>query len=276
MASFEVADCPTGLPLTEANEGGGRVQGATLTLTVRNKTERPRGARVGIELEGAAKPDWFAFDGAPATSPREIGRDFAPKGTTTVRLNIRVPAGETPAKHIFRVRVTAEDDPDNDVELSPNVAFEVAAWALPAAPPKRESFPWWAIVVAAVLLLVVIGAVVYLVWFRSPPVGPPPPVQGYVLQCKGGPGMQVTTGDDGALSITFVPTATGTGSVPPEPGQCGWVDRGFSPGEPAVLSVVRAVVGSDQLPATIQAGQAFQVTGYNNNTGAMVVTKIGP
>jgi hypothetical protein len=271
MASFEIADCPTELPLTEAPGSEGNVQTGTLTLTVRNQTERPRSARIGVELEGAAKPDWFAFEGATPTSPREIERDFTPKGTATIRVAIRVPAGEAPAKHVFHVRATAEDDPDNDVATGPNVAFEIAPWTAPP-PPKPSGFPWWAIAVAAVLVLVVAAAVAYLIWFRG---GPPPEVQGYVLRCQGGPTMQVLTGEDGSLHVNFVPTTQGTGSVPPQAGQCGWIDRGFGAGEPAVLVVVREVVGSSGLPRTIRAGEAFQVTAYNDGHGSMIVTKIG-
>ncbi len=56
MASFEIADCPTKLPLTEAAEAGGRAQKGALTLTVRNRTERTRTGRMAIAQQGAAKP----------------------------------------------------------------------------------------------------------------------------------------------------------------------------------------------------------------------------
>ncbi len=160
MPSFEIADCPTRLPMTETSEGGAPVQKGTLTLTVRNQTDRLRGGRITIEPQDTVQPAWFAFDGATPTSPQEIERDFDAKGSATVRVNLSVPRGEAPASHVFRVRVTAEDDPDNDFTSGPNVAFEVAAWK--EAPPPREKFPWWAIAVAAVLVLVVGGAVAYL------------------------------------------------------------------------------------------------------------------
>src|SRR5262245_58213958 len=119
MASFEIADCPTKVPLTEKAEAGGRIQAGTLTLTVRNQTQRTRTARITIEPEGSAKPAWFTFDGAPATNAREIERDFDAKGNATLRVNVSVPAGEAPGTFVFRVRATAEDDPDNDSTVGP-------------------------------------------------------------------------------------------------------------------------------------------------------------
>src|SRR5262245_26909276 len=102
MPSFEIADCLTTVPLTEAAHGAGRVQGGTLTLTVRNQTQRARVGRITIDPEGKAKPTWFAFDGAASTNPREIERDFDAKGSATVRVNISVPLGEAPGAHVFR------------------------------------------------------------------------------------------------------------------------------------------------------------------------------
>jgi hypothetical protein len=172
MPSFEIADCPTKLPLTEKAEAGGRVQTGALTLTVRNQTQRARTARITIELEGAAKPAWFVFDGASPTNAREIERDFDPKGNATIRVNISVPLGEAPGTHVFRVRATAEDDPDNDFTVGPNVAVDVVSWAV-APPPPPSKFPWWAIAIAAVLVLAVGGAVIYLIVRPAGPVVPP-------------------------------------------------------------------------------------------------------
>jgi hypothetical protein len=160
MPSFEIADCATSVQLTQAVQGTDRVQKGSLTLTVRNKTERARVGRITIESEGAVKPAWFAFDGAAPTNPREIERDFDAKSSTTFRVNIGVPSGGAPGPHVFRVRATAEDDPDNDFTVGPNVGFSVPASM--AEPQRREKFPWWAIAVAGVMLLVVVGTVIWL------------------------------------------------------------------------------------------------------------------
>jgi hypothetical protein len=160
MPSFEIADCPTRLTVTEATEVDQRVQKGTLTVTIRNKTERARIGRVSVETEGAAKPNWFSFDGALPTSPRELERDFAAKGSETVRLNLVVPVGEAPGDHLIRVRVTAEDDPDEDFTIGPNVAFALVPPK--QAPPQRDKFPWWAIAVAAMLALIVLGGGLYM------------------------------------------------------------------------------------------------------------------
>jgi hypothetical protein len=170
MPSFEFADCPTRLDVAEATQGGERIQKGTLALTVRNRTERSRIGRITIEAGGAAKPDWFSFEGALPTNPREIERDFAAKGTETIRANLQVPSGAPAGSHVFRVRVTAEDDPDNDFTISPNVAFDVAASA--PAPQPKENFPWWAIAVAAALVLIIGGVALYMLMTPGGPKVP--------------------------------------------------------------------------------------------------------
>lgn len=160
MPSFDFADCPTRIDVAEATQGSERVQKGTLTLTVRNRTERSRTGRITIETEGAAKPEWFSFEGSLPTSRGEIERDFAAKGTETIRANLQVPAGAPAGSFVFRVRVTAEDDPDNDFTVSPNVAFDVTAST--PAPQPREKFPWWAIAVAVLLVLIVGGGALFM------------------------------------------------------------------------------------------------------------------
>src|SRR4029079_10893788 len=99
------------------------------------------------------------------TSPREIERDFEPKASQTHRVNIAVPAGAAPGPQLLNVRVTAEDDPDNDSVVGRSVGFDIAKWA--EAPVSRTSFPWWAIAVAAAVVLIVGGVVGRLIF------GPP-------------------------------------------------------------------------------------------------------
>jgi hypothetical protein len=169
MASFEIADCITRLPIVEA-QGADHVQRGTLTITLRNLTDRRRGARVTVETTEGAKPAWFAFKDAPATSQREIERDFEARASITVKVDVTIPAGEPPANHVFRLRVTDEDDPDNDFVVGPNVAFSIAPWT--TAPPPRAAFPWWAVAVAAGLVLVVGGATGYLLLRPTGPVVP--------------------------------------------------------------------------------------------------------
>jgi hypothetical protein len=169
MASFETADCPTKLALAEQDKAGKKVQTGTLTLTVRNATERQRTARIKVEPDSGAKPDWFAIQGAPATSPGEIEQDFAAKGSQTVRVNVTVPTGEAPKTCLLRVVVMEESDPGNDFVKSPDVAFDIKAWSVPK-PPNGKHIPWWVFAAAAVVLLAVVGGVLAIVFSQG---GPP-------------------------------------------------------------------------------------------------------
>ncbi|MBR0748765.1 ricin-type beta-trefoil lectin domain protein [Bradyrhizobium japonicum] len=162
MLSFEVADCPVRVNVAETYAGNERVQKGSLILTVRNKTQRARAGRLSIHGQGATKPEWLSFEGALPTSPREIERDFKVAGSETVQVNLLVPGNAPTGAHLFNVRITAEDDPDNDFVVSPNVTFDVVEWT--QAPPRPERFPWWAVAIAAVLLLLVAGALTWLLW----------------------------------------------------------------------------------------------------------------
>jgi hypothetical protein len=169
MTSFEIADCPTRLSMAETSQGADRIQKGTLTLTVRNNSARSRAGRVAIETQGTAKPDWFSIEGALPTSPREVEREFQAKASETIRVTIQVSDAGPAGSHLFRVRATAEDDPDDDFTVGPNVAFEVAA---AAAPQPKPQFPWWAGAIAAALVLLLVGGMAYVVFV---PVGPKVP-----------------------------------------------------------------------------------------------------
>ncbi len=165
MTSFEIADCPTSVTLAETADGAEKVQKGSLTLTVRNRLDRGRTARIGVDPAEGAKAEWFCFEGAPATSPRELERDFQGKGSATLRLVVRVPKGEAPGSHVVRVRVTAEDDPDNDFTVGPNVAFEVKAWQAEPAPPPPDKWPWWLPYAAAAMVVLVAGIAGYFLFW---------------------------------------------------------------------------------------------------------------
>ena len=124
--------------------------------------------------------------------------------------------------------------------------------------------------------------------------------QSYVLTCRGGGDMVAVAGQRVSnphvfVEITFKPGTAGAGVRAPDPGQCTWIDRGFRPGEPAKLlfddpgvawtqTVCRAggcrlntpSAPARQLISWVLNAQPFQVHAYNNNSGQMVVTKVGP
>ncbi|MCP3971984.1 MAG: hypothetical protein GY717_17005 [Rhodobacteraceae bacterium] len=122
----------------------------------------------------------------------------------------------------------------------------------------------------------------------------------YVMTCRSGGDMSAVAGQRVSnphvfVEITFQPGTAGAGVQAPDPGQCTWIDRGFRPGEPNKMiyddhavawtqTVCRAggcgvntpSSGARQLIGWVRNGQPFQVHVYNNNSGHMVVTKIGP
>lgn len=164
MPSFEFADCPTRVDLTVAADT--QAQSGTLNSTIRNVTAQRQTGRIRVEALGDAKPDWFSLVGAPSTSPREIEQDFAPNGTLTVQVAVKVPPKTPAGVRTFRLHVNSEAVPDTDFADGPAVSIEVAPWVEPAAPAKAK-LPWWAFAAAGAFVAVVLGVVGWLAWPSS-------------------------------------------------------------------------------------------------------------
>lgn len=97
--------------------------------------------------------------------------------------------------------------------------------------------------------------------------------QSYPMICKGGGAMQARILADASIQLRFAP---GNTAGEAEAGQCTWIDRGFRAGEPNILSLPRDRRGMDYLLNGMLSGDRFYLHGYNNGSGAMVVTRIGP
>lgn len=97
--------------------------------------------------------------------------------------------------------------------------------------------------------------------------------QSYPMICKGGGAMQVRILADASIQLKFAP---GNAAGEAQAGQCTWIDRGFRPGEPNILSLRGDRRGMDYLLNGMLSGDRFYLHGYNNGSGAMVVTRIGP
>lgn len=129
----------------------------------------------------------------------------------------------------------------------------------------------------------------------------------YTLWCRGGGAMQMVVGTNAVdgrastwLRFHFTPMSTAaTSATPPGPGQCSWLDRPLSRGEPQlVMLTVRDVFavstidggrlnaidfngsGAEAAKATAlwrayQAGADFRVQIYNTGAGYMNVTDVG-
>lgn len=163
MPSFKIADCPTSLTTTAGADG--RVAEGKLSLTVRNGSDRLQTARITIESTDGADPSWFAIDGAPPTRPHWLECDFEPNTTQTLGVSVKAPRQAEQKTYTFRVKATAEADPDNDYAESPVVSLVVPALDVEPPPPP---FKWWKVAAAAAVVLVIgIGA-----WYALRPTAP--------------------------------------------------------------------------------------------------------
>ena len=98
--------------------------------------------------------------------------------------------------------------------------------------------------------------------------------ESFPMVCRGGGGMRADILANGAMRVFFIPAAEGANSAPPGPGQCTFLDRALRPGEPHVLLTTFGAARS--LVDTMVSGGAFDVHVFNNNQGAMQVTRVGP
>lgn len=98
--------------------------------------------------------------------------------------------------------------------------------------------------------------------------------ESFPMVCRGGGGMRAEIFANGAMRIFFTPAAQAANIAPPQPGQCIWLDRTFRPGEPPVL--LSTFGAARVLLDAMVAGGPFNVHVFNNNQGAMQVTRVGP
>jgi len=122
----------------------------------------------------------------------------------------------------------------------------------------------------------------------------------YLMTCRGGADMRAVAGQRVSdphvfVEISFKPGTAGAGVQAPSPGECTWIDRGFRSGEPTKLLFDDNTVAWTQticrvgdcwvntpsskaatLMNWVKGGQPFQVHVFNNNSGHLIVTKIGP
>ncbi len=99
---------------------------------------------------------------------------------------------------------------------------------------------------------------------------------GFLLTCFGGGGMVGTISSDGAIYVTFSPTAVGTAVAPLAPGECGFADRGFRGEEPSLLLGQADPALVHILVDMIIRGGVTSVRVIDNNQGALVITGLGP
>jgi len=97
---------------------------------------------------------------------------------------------------------------------------------------------------------------------------------GYPMVCRGGGAMKAEI-FAGAIIVRFEPTDVGVGVAPPGPGQCGWLDRGWRPGEPASLQYSGNPNGLRYLADGVFRGSNFYVHVHKDGD-VMAVDQTGP
>src|SRR5260370_33464625 len=98
---------------------------------------------------------------------------------------------------------------------------------------------------------------------------------GYPMICKGGGAMKAEIFATGTIIVRFEPTDVGAGVAPPGPGQCGWLDRGYRPGEPASLRYAGNPDGVHYLLDGLLRGGHFHVH-LHRDGGPMATERVGP
>jgi hypothetical protein len=98
--------------------------------------------------------------------------------------------------------------------------------------------------------------------------------ESFPMVCRGGGGMRAEVFANGEMRILFTPAAQAANVAPPRPGECIWLDRTFRPGEPAML--LSTFGAARVLLDPMVQGSPFDVHVFNNNQGAMQVTRVGP
>lgn len=150
MPSFEIPDGPTTVALK--SEGGFYKGSAVFSVT--NKTGEGLTARLGVQIQGDGKPEWYQVQG-------EAERPVAAGETQTVTVVAKIP-GTTPAgQHRIKLRATNVNDPDNDSTDGSAAAVTIPAPA--AAKPQPKPFPWWILAVVGGVLVLVIGVIIAIV-----------------------------------------------------------------------------------------------------------------
>jgi hypothetical protein len=96
----------------------------------------------------------------------------------------------------------------------------------------------------------------------------------YPMVCHGGGAMKAEI-LAGTIIVRFEPTAVGVGVAPPGPGQCGWLDRGYRPGEPTSLQYSGNPDGVRYLVDGVFRGGNFYVHVHKDGD-SMMVDRTGP
>lgn len=99
----------------------------------------------------------------------------------------------------------------------------------------------------------------------------------YPLVCRAGATMSASVQGNGAVNLGFRAGAQAASAGTPAAGECRWLDRGFRQGEPTRMILPSGnAQNALYLVGALVRGETFYVHVFNDNAGAMRITRVGP
>lgn len=149
--AFDVSLATTSLSLDDGRTG-------TATVTATNVTGRAVRARFKVQPQAPAQATWFTVppaEGATATAAgADVERDMALGATEVYTVQVAVPADVAAGTYVTKFLVEAEDNTDEDFEVSPALSLEVKA------AEEKPGLPKWVIPVAVLGIILLAGIIV--------------------------------------------------------------------------------------------------------------------
>lgn len=132
-------------------------------FTVTNVSGRPVHGGARIVPQDPAAGSWLTLAG-------EAERAFPVGGTEQYIVRIAAPPGAPAGNYTLRLDMVGVDNPDEEYDQGPTVAF-----AVHQPQPQKKPFPWWILLVAAGVVIAILAVVLIVVLVRPEPTPTPSP-----------------------------------------------------------------------------------------------------
>lgn len=99
----------------------------------------------------------------------------------------------------------------------------------------------------------------------------------YPLVCRSGSQMSASVQGNGAVNLGFRAGGQAASAGAPAAGECRWLDRGFRQGEPTRMILPSGnAQNALYLVGALVRGETFYVHVFNDGSGNMRITRVGP
>jgi len=154
MSNFTITTPETNVHLRPSSVKKGATAAGNVTYSVTNTSGSTRRTRLRIDADDDVHPDWVSVrDGDE--------RDIPPGATETFSVDINAPGSVEPKNLSFTAVAVNLEDPDNDFETGPAVAFAVPAIDQGGKPKVK----WWMIAIPITLVLFVGGGILAFIFW---------------------------------------------------------------------------------------------------------------